>query len=91
MSKTTKKAVKKIKPKLKRVTVVFQGTPGDAKDEAAQRIFDKHAGPNGLLNAGTFLGKKPERDIEYEMPANKATACVKELKKAGFKRVFEAA
>lgn len=65
------------------ISISFPGQPGDAKDELVQSIFKKFRGD--IVGAGSFLGKKPERDMQCHVPADKASECVKELKKAGFK------
>jgi ribosomal protein L4 len=65
-----------------KITVIFRGKAGDKRDHECAAIFKKHSGTcNG---GGTYLGEKPERDLDYSVPYSKAEACMDELRAAGF-------
>jgi hypothetical protein len=64
------------------VSAFFIGTPGDEKDELCENIFETHGGDH--VDSGTFL-ETYERDVTYELSADKVEACVAALQQAGFK------
>ncbi len=69
-----------------RVTAYFYGGPGDPLDRACRSIFEAVDGARSI-GAGTMLvgNGAGERDVEYDVPADKADAVRVALKKAGFR------
>jgi hypothetical protein len=68
-----------------RISAYFYGGPGESLDRAARAIFVQHDGK--AIGAGTLMigPSAGERDVEYEVPWDKAEDCQKALKKAGFR------
>jgi len=61
------------------------GDPGEKEDKAAIRIFEWHGGRH--VSSGTVVSgpAKGERDIQYDVPEDRAEQCRQVLKKAGFR------
>lgn len=67
------------------ILAYFYGGPGDSLDKAARHIFAEYGGRS--IGAGTvMLGHNVgERDVQYDVPEDRAEACRAALKKAGFR------
>lgn len=63
----------------------FYGGPGDPLDKACRSIFESHGGKS--IGAGTTLvgNAAGERDVQYDVPVERAEDCRSALKKAGFR------
>lgn len=68
-----------------RIFAYFYGGPGDPLDKACRSIFESHGGKS--VGAGTTLvgNAAGERDVQYDVPVERAEACRVALKKAGFR------
>jgi hypothetical protein len=63
----------------------FYGGPDDPLDKACRHIFEAHGGKSrgsGMTTAGPADG---ERDLQYDVPIERADECRVALKKAGFR------
>lgn len=69
-----------------RIIAYFYGGPGDPLDKACRSLFEAVDGARSI-GAGTMLVGKGagERDVEYDVPDDKADDVRAALKKAGFR------
>jgi hypothetical protein len=68
----------------KLVAALFVGMPGCDRDVECHDVFERHGGEPG--DSGSFLPSH-ERDVQYDVPADRARACVRELRARGFRVV----
>lgn len=64
------------------ILAYFNGGPGDPLDKACRSIFEHHGGKS--VGAGTNL-TNGERDVQYDVPFDRADECRTALRKAGFR------
>lgn len=67
------------------ITVYFTGQPGGPHDRAATHIFENHGGEH-IGSGNMMIGPRAgERDVQYEVPDDRAEACRTVLRNAGFR------
>ena len=76
-------APRRTRDALESVTAYYIGMPGDPEERKADALFKKYGGRS--VGRGTMIaGRKPKRDIQYDVPEENVAALKKALRSAGF-------
>jgi len=69
-----------------RVSAYFFGTPEDILDRTCHSIFNTVEGVTFVGSGNTLVGAATgERDIQYDVPDDRAEECRNKLKSSGFR------